>query len=241
MATAGTPALDAAGWVAAVRGVLEPVADAGRAPAMQAYMKDVAPFLGVATPARRSAVRPLGRPPADLLPAVCRALWREPERELAYVAADWLVAAARRGPAEWLGLCEELVRARSWWDTVDTLAHAVGALVVAHPELVNEMDRWVADDDMWVARAAILHQLGRKGATDRERLFRLCLARADDPRFFLRKAIGWALRDLAWTDPTAVAAFVEANRKTFSALTIREATKNLAHSEERRARRASLG
>ncbi len=182
---------------------------------------------------------PLGRPPAHLLPDVCRALWREPERELAYVAADWLVAAARRGPAEWLDLCRELVASRSWWDTVDTLAHAVGALVVAHPGLVAEMDRWVADEDMWVARAAILHQLGRKGLTDRERLFRLCLARADDPRFFIRKAIGWALRDLAWTDPGAVAAFVDRHRGELSPLSVREATKNLERAEVRRARRAS--
>lgn len=241
MADGGTGPLDAANWVTAVRAVLEPIADADRAAAMQAYMKDVAPFLGVPAPARRAATRPLGRPPADLLPDVCRALWREPEREFAYVAADWLVAAARRGPAEWLGLCRELVRSRSWWDTVDVLAHAVGALVVAHPALVAEMDRWVADEDMWVARAAILHQLGRQALTDRERLFRLCLARADDPRFFICKAIGWALRDLAWTDPGAVAAFVDRHRAVLSPLSVREATKNLARSEERRARRASPG
>lgn len=222
-------------WVHDVRAALEAVADPARAPAMQAYMKDIAPFLGVAAPARRSAVRPLGRPSIDDLPAVCRALWAAPERELAYVACDWLEHATKRGPASLLGVCEELIRSRSWWDTVDPLSSAVGNLVAAHDELVPVMDAWVDDGDMWIARVAILHQLGRGPATDEERLFRLCRSRADDPRFFIRKAIGWALRDYAWRNPDAVRAFVEANAATFSALTIREATRNLDKASARRA------
>ncbi len=210
-----------------VRSALSAVADPTRSAAMAAYMKGIAPFLGVSAPVRRAAVRDLGQPPIDELPEIARELWREPEREFAYVAVDWLERASRKGPATLLPLIEELVRSRSWWDTVDGLAACAANLVAAHPDLAGEMDRWVVDPDFWVARVAILHQLGRRTETDEARLFRMCLARADERQFFIRKAIGWALRDYAWRNPDAVDRFVSAHRAELSALTIREATKNL--------------
>lgn len=214
-------------WVDEVRVALTSVADPKRAAPMAAYMKGIAPFLGVPAPVRRSAVRELGQPPADELPAIARELWRQSEREFAYVAVDWLERATRKGPPTLLPLIEELARTRSWWDTVDSLSACVANLVAAHPKLAEEMDRWVADPDIWVARVAILHQLGRGSKTDESRLFRLCLARAHEREFFIRKAIGWALRDYAWRNPDAVDAFVSDHRRELSALTIREATKNL--------------
>ncbi len=214
-------------WVGRVRSALTAVADPTRAAPMAAYMKNIAPFLGVAAAVRRAAIRDLGQPPVDELPSIARELWRQPEREFAYVAVDWLERASRKGPTTLLPLVEQLVRTRSWWDTVDGLAACVANLVTAHPELVGEMDRWVADPDIWVARVAILHQLGRGPATDEARLWRMCLARADEREFFIRKAIGWALRDYAWSNPDAVDGFVSDHRAELSALTIREATKNL--------------
>ena len=221
-------------WVGDVRVALSAVADSTRAAPMSAYMKEVAPFLGVSAPARRAAVRGLGRPPIDELPQVARMLWVLPEREYAYVACDWLERATRKGPASLLPLIEELVRSRSWWDTVDSLSASVANLVATHPELVAEMDRWINDANFWVARVAILHQLGRGTATDAERLFRLCLVRAHEKEFFIRKAIGWALRDYAWRAPDAVDQFVTEHRDELSALTIREATKNLTKARARR-------
>ena len=214
-------------WVGRVRSALLGVADPVRAAPMAAYMKGIAPFLGVPAPARRAAIRELGRPPVDDLPNIARELWRQPEREFAYVAVDWLERASRKGPATLLPLTLELVRSRSWWDTVDGLAACAANLVVAHPDLAGEMDRWVVDSDRWVARVAILHQLGRGPDTDEARLFRMCLARADEREFFIRKAIGWALRDYAWHNPDAVDRFVTEHRAELSALSIREATKNL--------------
>ncbi len=216
-------------WVDEVRAALSAVADPARALPMAAYMKGIAPFLGVPAPARRAAIRGLGQPPIDELPGVVMELWRQPEREFAYVAVDWLERASRKGPATLLPLIEVLVRNRSWWDTVDSLSACAANLIVAHPELAGEMDRWVADPDIWIARVAILHQLGRGAKTDEGRLFRLCLARADEREFFIRKAIGWALRDYAWRNPDAVDTFVSAHRDDLSALTIREATKNLTN------------
>lgn len=221
-------------WVDEVRAALLAVADEKRAAPMAAYMKGVAPFLGISAPVRRGAVRALGRPPIDELPAVVRDLWAQPEREYAYVACDWLERATRKGPVSLLTVIEALVRSRSWWDTVDSLSASVANLVATHPELVAEMDRWINDADFWVARVAILHQLGRGAATDADRLFRLCLVRAHEKEFFIRKAIGWALRDFAWHDPDAVDRFVSAHRAELSALTIREATKNLAKARARR-------
>lgn len=225
-------------WVANVRAALSAVADPARAVDMRAYMKGVAPFFGVSAPVRRAAVRPLGKPTVDELPSVARALWAEPEREFAYVAVDWLEHATRKGPVSLIAVIEELVRSRQWWDTVDGLAASVGNLVPRYPELVATMEQWVHDEDFWIARVAILHQLGRGEQTDTERLFRFCLARAHEKEFFVAKAIGWALRDFAWHRPDLVAAFVREHREELRPLTIREATKNLAKAAERRREKA---
>lgn len=99
--------------------------------------------------------------------------------------------------------------------------------MTADTELKPAMDTWIDDDNLWVARTALLHQLRYKDATDTERLFRYCLTRADDPDFFIRKAIGWCLREYAKTDPDAVRDFVDGARDRLSPLSVREAMKHL--------------
>ena len=121
---------------------------------------------------------------------------------------------------------EPLITSKSWWDTVDSLAgHTVGVLVAQHPELASTMDEWISSEDIWLARTAILHQLGYKAKTDRDRLFAYCLRRAADREFFIRKAIGWALREYSKTDAKAVHAFVRTNAGTLSSLSSKEALK----------------
>ena len=213
-----------------IRDALTAVADPYRAPAMQAYMKDRFPFLGVPAPVRRAAVKPMalqvrGWSQADTLALAAR-LWDEPEREFQHVACDVVRAAAPGWSADALPAVRALVEHRSWWDTVDGLSHSVGVLVLGHPSLVADMDRWIRDDDTWVVRVALLHQLGWTDRVDRERLFRYCELRADDTEFFIRKAIGWALRDHARTAPDDVRAFVAAHPE-LSGLSRREATKHL--------------
>ncbi len=101
-------------------------------------------------------------------------------------------------------------------------------LVIEFPDEVwPQVDPWIDDEDMWLRRAAIICQVGAKGRTDTERLFRFCESRMYETGFFIRKAIGWALRDFAKTDPEAVAAFVNTNRESLSGLSFREATKHL--------------
>ncbi|MFZ4517814.1 MAG: DNA alkylation repair protein [Microthrixaceae bacterium] len=208
-------------------------ADPVRAADMRAYMRDQFDFLGVPTPARRAAskelVRAARRAPEPEVVAVIDRVWARPEREFRYVGSDMARAASPRWGPDRLVDLRRWVTTDSWWDTVDSLAVSTGNLVRAHPGLAREMDRWIDDDDLWVARVALLHQLGWKDAVDQERLFRYCEQRAADTEFFIRKAIGWALRDHARTDPGAVRRFVDAH-PGLSGLSRREALKHLGGS-----------
>jgi len=207
-------------------------ADPVRAVGTRAYMRDQFPFLGIPTAQRRALSREVlagvERPTEDDLRAVALACWELPEREYQYFACDWLSRhAALCSPAA-LDTARVLVTTKSWWDTVDVLASRfVGTIVDRHPAAVSTMDEWVHDENLWVARTAILHQLTYRERTDVDRLFRYCLAQAGHRDFFIRKAIGWALRQYAWTDPDAVRRFVRAHATHLSALSKREALKNI--------------
>ncbi|MER6675410.1 DNA alkylation repair protein [Streptomyces sp. NPDC000983] len=209
-----------------------PAADPERAVAMRAYMKDVAPFLGLTTPVRRSLSRPvlqgLPRPDEADCAAVALRCWRLPEREYQYFAVDYLRRHAGRCSSAFLPVTRHLVSTVPWWDTVDLLAaHVVGALVAADPRLRTAMDAWSTDDDLWIVRTALLHQLRHKERTDADRLFAYCSAQAAHPDFFVRKAIGWALREYAKTDPRAVRDFVAREKGRLAPLSVREALKNI--------------
>ena len=215
--------------------------DPGRVPAMEAYMRHQYTFLGVAAPAQQAAYREAtaGLPrrlPEPLVVAVAEELWRRPEREHQYLACHLVNrhAASPSSTAALLGTLEGLLSTRQWWDTVDSLAtHAVGDVVRRNPELRTTMDRWVRGDDMWLSRSALLHMNRWREATDREWLFATCLRLAGHRDFFIRKAIGWALRELTKTDEAAVVGFVAANGDELSGLSRREALMWL----ERRRRR----
>ncbi|MEW1646176.1 MULTISPECIES: DNA alkylation repair protein [unclassified Streptomyces] len=207
-------------------------ADPERAVPMRAYMKDVAPFLGLTTPVRRTLSRTVleGTPRPDEADCAAVALrcWELPEREYQYFAVDYLRRHVKRCTSGFLPVARHLVSTVPWWDTVDALAsHVVGGLVAADPSLVDDMDAWIVDEDMWVARTALLHQLRYKERTDSERLFAYCLRQSGHPDFFIRKAIGWCLREYAKTDPEAVRGFLAREKGRFAPLSVREALKNI--------------
>ncbi|MFW6693070.1 DNA alkylation repair protein [Streptomyces sp. MAR4 CNX-425] len=209
-----------------------PAADPGRAARTAAYLRGVAPFLGIPAPRRRELSRAVlyGTPrPAEAdCAAIALRCWRLPEREYHYFAVDFLRRHVHRCSSGLLPVVRHLVVTTSWWDTVDALAaHVAGGLVAADPALAAAMDEWIEDDDLWVARTALLHQLRFKDATDTGRLFGYCLRRAGHRDFFVRKAVGWCLREYAKTDPAAVRAFVDAHRAELSPLSVREALKHL--------------
>ncbi|MEU2157054.1 DNA alkylation repair protein [Streptomyces sp. NPDC019396] len=209
-------------------------ADPARAVEAAAYMKHVAPFLGLRTPDRRAlsrtVLRGTPRPDETDCTAIALRCWDLPEREYHYFAADYLRRWVGHCSPGFLPVVRHLLVTVSWWDTVDTLAaHVVGPLVAADPALVSVMDEWIEDDNLWIARTALLHQLRYKADTDAGRLFRYCLRQSDHTDFFIRKAIGWSLREYAKTDPDAVRAFVDEAHDRLAPLSVREALKNIRH------------
>ena len=206
---------------------------------MRKYMRNQFDFLGIPNPARTKIDRDVlaGMPPpdGDELATVVLACWARPEREFQYFALGYLHRHVRRADSDLLPVLEQLITTKSWWDTVDDLAkHAVGHLVRADPALLPVMDSWITSEDIWLARTALLHQLASKDLTDSDRLFRYCRLRAADREFFIRKAIGWALREYSKTDEAAVRAFVAEMGDELSGLSRTEALKWL----NRRAARA---
>ena len=215
----------------AIDAALRSVADPAKAPAMAAYMKHHFAFLGVPKPQREMATMQLVRAltfadETDLQDLVMR-LWALPERELHYVAIDVLLRHGTLLTEGSVPFLRQLILSNSWWDSVDGLVRVVGDGVVRFPSWVPIMREWATDPNRWIRRVAILHQLGRKIDTDVDRLTEIVLLNASDPEFFIRKAIGWALRDLAWSMPGVVVEIVHANLAVLSPLSRREALKNI--------------
>ena len=127
---------------------------------------------------------------------------------------------------ESLALYEHFLRTGQWWDLVDETSHAVGLVVRQHPAAAARMRVWATDPDMWVQRSAIICQLQHKADTDLDLLTGVIEANQEDSEFFIRKAIGWALRDYARTDGDWVRAFVQTH-PDLSPLSRREALKHL--------------
>lgn len=219
-----------------VRTGLEALADPARAPAMQAYMKSAMPFLGVSTAPRRALCRELFKGltysssagwQADVL-----ALWRGAQfREERYCAIDLAgIRQARQFQRiDALPLYEEMIVTGAWWDYVDAIAGGRLLALLSHePEpMKRAMRDWASCDDMWKRRSAILCQLNARDRTDRALLKDCIVPSLASKEFFLRKGIGWALRQFARTDPDWVIAFVAKHGREISPLTRREALKHL--------------
>ena len=231
-----TPTDQGATLIAEVRRVLAEHADPASAPRMQAYMKSDLPYRGVRLP----QVRTLARTVFAAHPLPDRASWEATVRELWDTASyreEWYAAIALTGYRRYAGyqdprvlpLYEHLVVTGAWWDVVDEVAtHRVGPLLRRHHDaLAPVLRRWAHDADRWRRRTAIIAQIGAKTATDTA-LLTDCIAPSLGERdFFLRKAVGWALRDLSKHDPDWVRAYVDAHRDQLSPLSLREATKYL--------------
>ena len=208
--------------------------DPERAIDQQRYMKSTLPFHGVTMAEMRRITRaavadhPLDD--ADTWAATVLELWRgATHREQRYAATE-LAELPRFRP--WLDpsrlpMIEEMIVTGAWWDHVDRLAakHA-GHLLATYPaEIRPIMWQWAGDDDLWRRRTSIIVQLGFREATDTELLFHAIEGSIDDPDFFARKAIGWALREYSKTDADTVTAYVAAEQDRLSPLSRREALK----------------
>ena len=210
-------------------------ADPEKARGMQAYMKTEMPFYGVLkagrTPIVRHLVKQFKPSTGDEYESLVRTLWAMPHREEKYIA----LSVARRFKSfirpDRLPLYHDLIVEGSWWDFVDEVAtKLIGQLVLDHPgEVWPVVDGWAGHENMWLRRTAIICQIGAKEETDRRRLFLFSEAMLDEKEFFIRKAIGWALREYAKTDRQAVADFVRRHADEMSGLTYREASKHIRH------------
>jgi 3-methyladenine DNA glycosylase AlkD len=220
----------------ATKRALSAEADPKKAAAMQAYMKSEMPYYGVPMPELRTLCRSLlARYPLkseeEWTEAVLT-LWREAShREQRYVAIE-LAAAGAYEPfrtLEALPVYEEMIVTGAWWDFVDPLAaNHVGELLRRYPrEIGRTMRVWAKCDDNWKRRASILCQLKFKHHTNQRLLYHNIEQSMEVPNFFLRKAIGWALREYAKTEPTEVRRYVTAHAKQLHPLSRREAMKNL--------------
>jgi 3-methyladenine DNA glycosylase AlkD len=231
------PARFDAGLVTAVRRALAEAADPERAVGAQAYMKSVMPFRGVAAPAQRALYKTVFAAHTIADAATWRAtaltLWREAAyREERYAAIE--LTGAKRYTAfqalDTVPMYDEMIVTGAWWDYVDAIAsHRIGPLVAAFPARMKPlMRRWGRDDDMWRRRTAILCQITFKQRTDLDLLYACIEPNLADTEFFIRKAIGWALRSYAWTDPREVARYVRLHERELSGLSRREAMKNIS-------------
>ncbi len=221
-------------FVHAVEHALMPLADEAKAEGMKAYLLNQFEFLGLPAPVRRQAVKDMGKvqwQSADDLLAAAELLWQKHQREYRYTAVDLLRKHGAMLSVNELPALQALLLQDPWWETVDGLSAVIAdvmhAAVQQQPNAAVAMDVWLKHPSHWVRRSAMLHQLGWRLDTDSTRLFGYAQQLSDEKEFFIRKAIGWALRDYARWNPDAVTDFVVQHRHTLSGLTVREAAKHL--------------
>lgn len=200
---------------------------------MQAYMKSEMPFRGVRAAQQQkiftSAFREYSCDDYASYRQAVNELWDAEYREERYAS----IAAARKYNQfivmKSLPVYEMMIRTGAWWDYVDAIAkHLIGLLLKNYPnEMRIVLNEWIVDDDLWIRRSAILSQLAFKHNTDKNLLFEFCSACAAEESFWIRKAIGWALREYSKSEPIEVANYIEGNKKRLSNLSIKEGSKYL--------------
>ncbi|MED1202389.1 DNA alkylation repair protein [Heyndrickxia acidicola] len=218
------------GDIEVLKSLFKERANKENAASMEKYMKNHFIFLGIKAPVRRDLMKEFylktGILKKDFYVDFVKEVWRLSEREYQYAALDYGSKFLRKLDPSHLALLMSFITSKSWWDTVDPLAsNFIGTLASRFPELIEQIDQWAVDENMWLRRTAILFQLKYKGNTDEERLYRNILLNANSKEFFIQKAMGWTLREYSKTNPESVQMFIEKNE--LPRLTIREGSKYL--------------
>lgn len=198
---------------------------------MAKYMKYVAPFLGIQTVERRQllkeAWKDLDEPTSEELGAACIALMKEDEREFHYAVCGLIDKFIKCTDEYFLAeYVEKLITTKSWWDTVDGLGTVAVSPLSWRYDAASIIRDWSRSDNIWLNRAAIQHQRGWKRETDIPFVLNICHKHADSSEFFVTKAIGWALRDIARLNSPAVRTFLK-QHPTLSSVALREAHRGL--------------
>jgi 3-methyladenine DNA glycosylase AlkD len=198
---------------------------------MHAYMKHLFPYLGIKAPLRITLLKGSVKAHKDELntntTAITKALYEKKEREYHYVAFEVYARFKKRHyKTRDLAFIEYLITTHSHWDSVDFIAkHILGPFLLEHPQLTAKtIERYATSENMWLNRSALLFQLGYKDQTDFKLLTQLCVAHKASHEFFIRKAIGWALREYAKIVMSRVVTFV--NSTTLKPLSRKEALKH---------------
>lgn len=191
---------------------------------MEAYMRNLFPFLGIKAPLRREIQKSFLQTNKPSV-AWIKVLWELPEREYQLFAVDLLFIMKKKLGREQMDLIEWCLTNKSWWDTVDGIASGiVGYMFAKDASLRDEFaEKWINSDNMWLIRTAILFQLRYKDKTDQNTLYGYILKHINSNEFFIQKAIGWALREYSKTNPNSVIEFVSNN--ALKSLSHREALK----------------
>lgn len=200
---------------------------------MAAYMKTSMPFYGVQKPDRLPIIRELRDNFApethDEYVTNILSLWQHPNREQKYLAINYAELFPEFIVIESMPLYERMVREGSWWDYTDSIAsHLTGQVLLANEtEVRPTIDRYIYDSDFWIRRTGLLSHLGHKKKTSSKHLFSYCRKLASEKEFFIRKAIGWALREYSRCEPLKVKQFLAENKGTLSSLSYNEGAKHL--------------
>lgn len=195
----------------------------------KAYMRNLSEFYGLSSPLRRQLVKEFinksGYPPYEQLEKLVHYAWEQPQREWQYVAQEMVEKYVNKADQNLVDLVEWMITNKSWWDSVDFVApNIAGALFKRYPEIkMQYIEKWMQSGNLWLQRSCLLHQLRDNKTADRVLLFNLCERLADHPDFFIRKAIGWSLRQYSKSFPDEVIDFV--NNHQLSSLSRKEALK----------------
>lgn len=202
-------------YITELRKTFEAEANPEVAAQQKAYMRGQYAYFGLKSPeqkALRSAfIKIHGLPDIGELSTIIRECWQQPEREFQYFAMTITEKFIRKTDADFITVLEFMITTKSWWDTVDYIAASLaGKHFKRFPKQIPVYtEKWMASGNFWLQRSALLFQLKYKKDTDTRLLFNLIERLAGEDEFFIRKAIGWVLREYSKTDPETVINFVE--------------------------------
>lgn len=204
--------------------------NAENAKQMSTYMKHLFLFYGLKAPERRALYKDLLKEEKrnksmdwDLL----NQCYEDEYREFQYFVIDYLKMMQAFLSYEDVQHIKKYVKEKQWWDTIDGLAGIIGKIGLVDERINELMIQWSTDEDLWVRRIAIIHQVNRKGKTNPQLLEKILVNNFGSSEFFINKAIGWSLRDYSKTNPDWVRNFIEKHKDEMAALSIREASKYL--------------
>ena len=197
---------------------------------MSKYMLNKFEYIGIKTPERRKIFKNFFKEYKNeekIDWEFVNKCWENKYREFQYIAADYLKNMKDKLTIDDIPKLKQLILKKSWWDTIDNLDMTIGALALKDSNVNKILLEWSLDENIWLRRIAIDHQLLRKEKTDIELLEKILKNNLEQTEFFINKAIGWALRDYSKTNPEWVKNFIEKNKEKMAKLSVKEASKYL--------------